>query len=485
MASDPTTDPAKPVIVLFRHDLRLADNGALDAAAATGKPVVTAFVRDDEAPGGRPIGGARRWWLHHSLEALTTELESKGVSLILREGDMQSIVASLVDETGADMVLWNRRYDPHGMRSDAAMKSMLVGSGIACASFQGHLLHEPWRVKTGADGPFKVYTPFWRALVAQGEPREPLPAPGKLHPHPDPVTTERLEDWNLLPTAPDWAGGLRTEWTPGEAGAHERLAAFLEGAIAGYSDGRDMPGLRGTSRLSPHLAHGEITPFQIWSAVRRANGPARDSEKFLKEVAWREFAWHLLFHNPDLATRNYNKSFDEFAWTPDAGNLKLWQQGKTGYPLVDAGMRELWQTGWMHNRVRMVVASFLVKHLLIDWREGEAWFWDTLVDADHGNNPANWQWVAGSGADAAPFFRIFNPVLQGEKFDPDGDYVREFVPELARLPNRLLHRPWEADKSALSTAGVKLGATYPVSVVDHQSARDRALAAYRDARGDQ
>jgi deoxyribodipyrimidine photo-lyase len=485
MQSDSTVDPAKPVIVLFRHDLRLADNGALHAAADAGKPIVAAFVRDDEAPGGRPIGGARRWWLHHSLEALSAGLGSMGVSLILRQGDMQSIVASLIDETGADMVLWNRRYDPHGMRSDTAMKSMLTGSGVACASFQGHLLHEPWRVNTGAGGPFKVYTPFWRALIAEGEPREPLPAPGKLHAYRDAVTTERLADWGLLPTAPDWAGGLRAEWTPGEAGARRRLSEFLDGAVTGYSDARDMPGLRGTSRLSPHLAHGEITPFQIWSAVRRANGPGRDSEKFLKEVAWREFAWHLLFHNPDLATANYNKAFDAFAWAPDAANLTLWQRGKTGYPLVDAGMRELWQTGWMHNRVRMVVASFLVKHLLIDWREGEAWFWDTLVDADHGNNPASWQWVAGSGADAAPFFRIFNPVLQGEKFDADGAYVRQFVPELARLPNRLLHRPWEADKSALSSAGVKLGSTYPVAVIEHQLARDRALAAYRDARGDQ
>ena len=484
MASERPTDPSKPVIVLFRHDLRLSDNGALHAASRTGKPVVVAFVRDDEAPGGRPIGGARRWWLHHSLEALFADLKSQGVMLVLRAGDMQSIAASLVDETDADMVVWNRRYDPHGMQADTAMKSALTGAGIECQSFDGHLLHEPWRVTTGSGGPFKVYTPFWRALVAQAEPRDPLPAPKNLRAYAGSVTTERLADWNLLPEKPDWAGGMRQAWTPGEAGARKRLAEFLTGPIEGYGGMRDVPGVSGTSRLSPHLAHGEITPFQIWSAVRGATGaPPADAEKFLKEVAWREFAWHLLYHNPDLATRNYNRSFDAFEWNADDALVRRWQRGETGYPIVDAGMRQLWQTGWMHNRVRMVVASFLVKHLLTDWRQGEAWFWDTLVDADHGNNPASWQWVAGSGADAAPYFRVFNPVLQGEKFDGDGAYVREYVPELGRLPDRFLHRPWEADKSVLSAAGVKLGATYPVTAVDHQMARDRALDAYKNTRG--
>ncbi|MDP3897313.1 MAG: deoxyribodipyrimidine photo-lyase, partial [Mesorhizobium sp.] len=289
-----------------------------------------------------------------------------------------------------------------------------------------------------------------------------------------------------LPRHPDWAGGLQAEWTPGEAGAAARLAEFLDGPIDGYAGNRDLPGKRGTSRLSPHLAHGEITPFQIWAALTRSgDAPARDLEKFRREVGWREFSWHLLYHNPDLATANYDRRFDAFAWRSDDAALRRWQRGLTGYPMVDAGMRELWRTGWMHNRVRMVAASFLIKHLLIDWREGERWFWDTLVDADPASNPASWQWVAGSGADAAPYFRIFNPVLQGEKFDSGGDYVRRFVPELANLADQTLHRPWDANKAALEATHVKLGATYPVTVVDHAYARDRALQAYRATRGDE
>ncbi len=486
MTIERRTDPARPVIVLFRHDLRLSDNRALTEAVASGKPLVAAFVRDDEAPGGRAIGGARRWWLHHSLAALAQDLKSLGVPLVLRRGEMQAIVASLLEETGADMVVWNRRYDPHGVAADSAMKSTLSSEGVRCLSFDGFLLHEPWTLKTGSGGPYKVYTPFWRALVAMGEPRPPLPAPTRLTAFPGKVNTEDLSDWSLLPVRPDWAGGLAAEWTPGEAGARRRLDDFLSGAIDGYAEGRDYPSIRSTSRLSPHLAHGEISPFQIWHAVRglKSTSPG-DAGKFMAELAWREFSWHLLFHFPHLPTGNFNPRFDAFEWRRDAKSLRLWQRGLTGYPIVDAGMRELWRTGWMHNRVRMVVASFLVKHLLIDWREGERWFWDTLVDTDPANNAASWQWVAGSGADAAPYFRVFNPVLQGEKFDPEGSYVRAFVPELAALPDNLLHRPWEADAATLSSAGVKLGATYPVAVVDHQEARQRALAIYNATRGDE
>lgn len=471
--------------MLFRHDLRVTDNLALHEAAASGKPVVAAFVRDDEAPGGRPIGGARRWWLSRSLQALAKDLKALGVDLVLRRGEMQAVAGSLVEETGADRVVWNRRYDPHGIDADSAMKSDLAAQGIACRSFDGFLLHEPWQLKTGAGGPFKVYSPFWRALVGQVEPRAPRPAPKRLRAFAGAVTTERLADWALEPSAPDWAAGFDAQWTPGEAGARAALDAFLSGPVDGYADGRDIPGIRSTSRLSPHLAHGEITPFQIWAAVEAAgSAPADDAGKFLKELAWREFSWHLLFHNRDLPTENFNTRFDAFDWRTDPVLLRRWQRGQTGYPIVDAGMRELWRTGWMHNRVRMVAASFLVKHLLIDWREGERWFWDTLVDADAANNAASWQWVAGSGADAAPYFRVFNPVLQGEKFDSDGAYVRQFVPEIGGLPNRLLHRPWEADAAALSSADVKLGDTYPVAAVDHQTARDRALQAYRNIRGE-
>jgi deoxyribodipyrimidine photo-lyase len=299
------------------------------------------------------------------------------------------------------------------------------------------------------------------------------------------VAGDDLRNWGLLPTRPDWAGGLRAEWTPGEAGAAARLESFLAHAIDGYGENRDRPGLPATSRLSPHLAHGEITPFQIWQAVEEAASgiPPHDAEKFRKEVVWREFSYHLLFHNPDLAERNYNGDFNGFRWRPSDDLLEAWRRGRTGYPIVDAGMRELWQTGWMHNRVRMICASFLIKHLLQDWREGERWFWDTLVDADPASNAASWQWVAGSGADAAPYFRIFNPILQGEKFDGDGDYVRRYVPELDHMPNRFLHRPGDAPALVLAEAGVKLGREYPVPVVEHAQARDRAMAAYTAMKG--
>lgn len=474
-----------PVLVLFRHDLRLTDNRALDAAVRTGRPVVPVFILDEESPGLRPIGGARRWWLHHSLNALSRDLAERGARLLLRRGRCPSVVEALLRETGADRVVWNRRYDPAGAAVDAAMKEVLRGRGIACESFDGQLLHEPTRLKTGSGGPYRVYSPFWRALVAEPAPRPPLPAPRSLRGHDGRLGSDDLPKWNLLPTRPDWAGGLRAEWTPGEAGALARLKIFLAGAIDGYGENRDRPGMPSTSRLSPHLAHGEITPFQIWQAVEDARGaiPARDAEKFLKEVVWREFSYHLLFHNPDLAERNYNRDFDGFRWQPSDDLVEAWRRGRTGYPVVDAGMRELWQTGWMHNRVRMICASFLIKHLLQDWREGERWFWDTLVDADPASNAASWQWVAGSGADAAPYFRIFNPILQGEKFDGEGDYVRRFVPELGRVPDRFLHHPADAPALVLTEAGVKLGRDYPVPVIDHALARDRAMAAYTAMKG--
>jgi deoxyribodipyrimidine photo-lyase len=486
MAAAEHTDPEAPVLVLFRSDLRLSDNLALNAARASGKPVVAAFIRDEGNRGPRLAGGARRWWLHHSLAALTASLARKKVDLVLRTGRADEVVEALIGETGAGMVVWNRRYDPPSRDADAALKGRLRERGIRAESFEGHLLHEPGRLATGSGGHYRVYTPFWRALSGLGEPREPVPAPAALKPFAGTPRSERLADWNLLPTKPDWAGGLADEWEPGEAGAGKRLEGFLHCAIDGYGDHRDVPGITGTSRLSPHLAHGEITPFQIWHALstRKFEAPAADVEKFRKEVAWREFSYHLLFHNPDLARQNFNGRFDDFPWRDDSKGLAAWHRGETGYPIVDAGMRELWQTGWMHNRVRMIAASFLIKHLLVDWRTGEDWFWDTLVDADPANNAASWQWVAGSGADAAPYFRIFNPILQGEKFDPEGRYVRRFVPELAKVPDRWLHRPWEAPDDVMAAAGVKLGKDYPVPVVDHQAARDRAMKAYNSTRGE-
>ncbi len=475
-----TGDPDKPVIVLFRHDLRLADNRALTAAAQSGKPVVAVFVLDEVSPGIRPLGGARRWWLHHSLTALADDLKRLGLRLTLRRGETPQIVDDIIERTGADMVLWNRRYDPPAIEVDKELMSSLRDRGIACESFEGQLLHEPWRLKTGSGGFYKVYTPFWRALSTAGEFRAPLSPPDEIKAFGGDLPSDDLDQWDLTPTKPDWAGGLRDSCTPGEAGAQQRLADFIDDALEHYAEGRDRPDREYTSRLSPHLANGEITPFQIWHALSGLPDATNDDVlKFRKELVWREFCWHLLFHNPDLARTNFNRDFDAFPWREDGQALSGWQEGRTGYAIVDAGMRQLWQTGWMHNRVRMVAASFLTKHLLIDWREGEEWFWDTLVDADPANNPASWQWVAGSGADAAPYFRIFNPVLQGEKFDPDGRYVREFVPELAGADERSVHKP-NGDKSA---AGVKLHPAYSVALIDHKQARDRALAAYQTMRG--
>ncbi|PHP68396.1 deoxyribodipyrimidine photolyase [Zhengella mangrovi] len=481
------TDPAKPVLVLFRHDLRVAGNAALTAAAGSGKPVIPVFVRETGGPRFRAPGAAWLWWLHHSIAALSKSLESLGANLVLRSGRQRDIMESLIEETGADMVLWNRRYDPAGMEADTDIKAALKDRDLHAESFSGALLHEPWQLKTGSGGYYKVYSPFWRAFSADFTLQAPPPAPRSLRAYDGPVTSEALDDWRLLPTRPDWAGGLREAWTPGEAEAHRLLEAFLDGAIDGYRDERDRPDIESTSRLSPYLAHGEISPAQIFQAIadrETIDAREKDIEHFRKEVGWREFSYHLLFHNPDLATKNFNSDFDAFPWGPIGDRLEKWQKGETGYPIVDAGMRQLWETGWMHNRVRMAAASFLIKHLRVHWHHGEAWFWDTLVDADPANNAASWQWVAGSGADAAPYFRIFNPILQGEKFDTEGNYVRRFVPALKDMPADRIHKPWQASKSVLDKAGVTLGKTYPEPLVDHQQARDSALEAYKTMRGE-
>lgn len=478
-----TDEPA--ALVLFRNDLRAADNGALSAAAGSGRPVLAAFILDEESDGVRPLGGASKWWLHHSLAALRGNLERLGARLVLRRGGIRQVVDQLIAESGAETVLWNRRYDPGGVAADTAMKRALRERGISAESFGGHLLHEPSRLLNRSGSFYRVFTPFWNALSAAPPPCMPIDAPARLHGFSGAIASERLDDLVPLPRSPDWAGGLRESWTPGEDGARARLDEFLAGGLDGYATGRDLAGRHATSRLSPHLAHGEITPRAIVAALtdRTPGAGSADTAKFKKEVGWREFCHHLLFHNPQLHERNFRAGFDAFPWKADKAALRAWQRGLTGYPIVDAGMRELWRTGTMHNRVRMIAASFLTKHLLIDWREGERWFWDTLVDADPASNPGNWQWVAGCGADAAPYFRIFNPVLQGEKFDADGAYVRRFVPELERLPDRHLHKPWDAPAAVLAQAGVRLGETYPHPIVDHAHARKRALAAY-SATGD-
>lgn len=434
-----------PSIVWLRDDLRLADNPALTAAAERGEPVVLVYVLDDASEGIRPLGAASRWWLHHSLTSL-----GKDATLILRRGAAEDVIPALVAETDAGAVFWNRRYGT-AREIDARLKTSLRDKGLDVRSFQGNLLVEPWSVTTGQGEPYRVFTPFWKA-AREVPMREPLPVPSVTWAT---AESDELDDWELLPTRPDWAGGLRDSWTPGETGAHDLLESFVEERLQDYHR-RDEPASDGTSRLSPHLKFGEISPFQIWQRLHGGMTPAarKNVAKFLSEVGWREFNYTILFYSPELAEKNYRPAYDAFPWNePEPAELEAWQQGRTGIPLVDAGMRELWHTGTMHNRVRMVVASFLIKNLLIDWRVGEKWFWDTLVDADDASNPGNWQWVAGSGADAAPYFRVFNPELQRTKFDPEAEYIRRWVPEFG-TPE------------------------YPEPMVDLRETRAQALEAY-------
>ncbi|MCW2135172.1 cryptochrome/photolyase family protein [Arthrobacter sp. VKM Ac-2550] len=483
-------------LVWFRDDLRVRDNPALLAAVADA-PAVALYVLDEESPGIRPLGGAARWWLHHALEDLCRELDGLGIPLLLRRGPAAGIVGEVAEALDAGAVYWNRRYGGPERQVDAEIKEESVEAGLHAESFQASLLHEPWQIRTGQGNPYKVFTPFWKT-VAELDFRKPLCAPdpgqrfrGRL------PESEDLDSWELLPRRPDWADGLRETWTPGAATGHELLEEFIDEALAAYPQGRDRPAAHGTSRLSPYLRWGHLSPFQIWHAVaaRRTATNGEAVRTYLGELGWREFCWHQLYHQPLLAERNLRPEFDAFPWqrpgqrkrnndgggaspaalnkdggaSPGARNndggaspaarVRAWQRGRTGVPLVDAGQRELWTTGWMHNRVRMVSASFLVKNLGIDWRVGEQWFWDTLVDADPANNPASWQWVAGSGADAAPFFRIFNPLTQQAKFDPDARYVARWVPEYA-------------------------GPDYPEPIVDVKESRQAALEAYQALRRD-
>jgi deoxyribodipyrimidine photo-lyase len=467
-----------PTIIWFRQDLRLGDNPALNFALASGDTPIPVYIHapGEEAPWAP--GGAARWWLHHSLEDLRQSLRARGSELILRSAaDSGAELLSLAAETGATCIAWNRRYEPAVMARDARIKSQLRAAGLHCESFNGALLREPWEVQTKTGTPYQVFTPYWRQLLSLADPEPPLPEPVSL---PAPArwpATAALSDLALLPDIP-WDGGLAAEWKPGSAPAQALLAEFLDQRIGDYPSLRDRPDIRGTSRLSPYLHAGNISSRQIWHATRQRHGASsgwRES-RFLAEVIWREFAHHLLYHFPETPEKPLRANFARFAWHVDAAHLRAWQHGLTGYPIVDAGMRELWQTGWMHNRVRMIVASFLVKDLLIDWQEGARWFWDTLVDADLASNTLGWQWSAGCGADAAPYFRIFNPVSQGRKFDPDGVYVRHFVPEIARLSNDWIHEPWNAPELELQRAQVTLGAAYPRPIVDHGAARVRALA---------
>ena len=468
-----------PSLVWFRQDLRLADNPALTAAVGQSSPIVALYVLDDEAPGTWALGGASRWWLHHSLRSLGASLQKLGIPLALRRGPAQSVIPQFVNEIGADAVYWNRCYEPFAVARDTAIKTGLNQSGVKAESFGAALIAEPWTVKTQSGSPFRVFTPFWRALEKDRRPAKPQKAPTR-HQAFIPIDGDDLPDWRLLPAKPNWATGFDEDWTPGEAGAQAQLALFIADALRDYPTTRNLPGVEGVSRLSPYLHWGEISICQVWHAIELHAGPGADA--YLRELGWRDFAHHLIWQFPDLPKTPFHGEFSAFPWRKDANALKAWQRGQTGYPFVDAGMRQLWSTGWMHNRVRMVVASFLIKHLLLPWQDGEAWFWDCLVDADLAANAMNWQWVAGSGADAAPYFRIFNPVLQGEKFDTDGAYVRRWVPEIAGLPDKWLHKPWEAPAETLAKAKVELGETYPHPIVDHDTARRRALEALKTMR---
>ena len=454
-----------PSLLWFRRDLRLSDQAALVAAAGEG-PVVPVYILDDETPKHRRMGGASRWWLHHSLASLDAALRAKGSRLILRRGPCDEMLANLARESGATRVHALRHYEPWWRNAERAVAKRL---DLVC--HDGNYLVPPGSVRTGSGQPYKIYTPFWRALQQRMPPPEPLRRP---HVIPAPATwpkSDGLADWNLLPSRPDWAGGFAKEWAPGEAGAHDRLEAFRDHA-ARYEATRNLPSLEGSSRLSPHLHFGEISPAQIW---HRTAGLGGSVDVFLGEIGWRDYAQNVILQFPDYGARNGRESLDHLAWRTGKeaeDDLRAWQRGRTGYPIVDAGMRQLWATGWMHNRVRMIAASFLIKHLLIDWRRGEQWFWDTLVDADYGSNAVNWQWTAGTGVDSNMFVRIMAPLSQSEKFDAAG-YIRQWVPELAALPDTAIHDPEEA---GCRPAG------YPAKMIGHRAARERALAAAGAAR---
>ncbi len=475
-------------VVWFRRDLRLSDNPALHAALHECVQVIPVYLHapDEEAPWSP--GAASRWWLHHSLEALRQSLRAAGHDLVIRQGPSLPALRDLIAETGARLVYWNRLYEPAAQARDAGIDAALTRTGIICRHYNASLLREPTEIQTKSGGPYRVFTPFWQAYLRQAQFDSPLPAPRRLPARPATVRSEPLSALDLLSRI-RWDQGLAQAWQPGEGGAWRQLQHFVDAQMQDYPGQRDRPAIQGTSRLSPHLHFGEISPRQIWHAVQSVADPRRGagllpaSEAWMRQLAWREFGIHLLHHFPHTAQQPLDRRFENFPWRRDyRADLARWQRGETGIPLVDTGMRELWHTGWMHNRVRMIVASLLTKNLLIPWQEGARWFWDTLVDADLANNTLGWQWTAGCGADAAPYFRIFNPILQSERFDPQGDYLKTWLPELGRLPARWIHRPWQAPPAQLREAGITLGRDYPPPVVDLEASRARALAAWDSIR---
>lgn len=481
----------RPIALMwFRNDLRLSDNPALLAAIKWADQndgvVLPVFILDPVI--SEQLGGATKWWLEKSLSALGENLSKLGngkEALRLFAGDAGPTLENIADAKPIKAVFWNRLYDKPSTARDTEIKATLQDHGLTCESFKANLLFEPWEVKTGGGTDFKVYSPFWRACQKFPPPREPMKAPEGIKLFEGEIDGETdLAAFDLGPKPFDWAGGFSERFTPGEQGAKDQLFDFIDERLVDYADMRDRPDHRVTSELSPHLRFGEISPYQVWHTANHfadANpGKGKTASKFISELGWREFAHHILFHATDLRSVPLQGQFKHFPWSDAPEALTRWQKGQTGYPIVDAGMRELWHTGYMHNRVRMIVGSILVKHLLIHWREGLAWFDDTLVDACPANNAFSWQWIGGCGADAAPYFRIFNPVLQGEKFDPQGEYVRQWVPELRDMPEQYIHKPWEASPLILKAAGVTLGKTYPELLIGLKEGRERALSAYQD-----
>lgn len=457
----------------FRQDLRLIDNPGLTEACHHHDEILLIYILDPKLK-----NTAQAWWLHASLLSLMSDLGKHGLKLTLLEGKPQTLIENLIQTHHIEAVYWNRLYDPESIHRDQAIKTSLKEQAINVQSFNSSLLNEPWTIKNQQGDYFKVFTPYWKHCLKQFK----QIAACMINKWPKSISsnTKTLEEWALLPTKPNWASQFNTYWAPGETGGHQKLNAFIATKIEHYKENRNFPSIDATSMLSPHLHFGEIGPWQIYrqTIMYQMQHPEtlEQSDHFLSELGWREFSYYLLYHFPKLSSQNFKSVFDAFPWQQDLGAFQKWKKGETGYPIVDAGMRELWLTGGMHNRVRMIVASFLIKNLFIDWREGAKWFDDCLLDADIASNYASWQWVAGSGADAAPYFRIFNPILQGEKFDPDGEYVKKWVPELKHVHAKWIHQPWVAPLGALP---IQLGLDYPLPMVNHQETRNKALEYYQ------
>lgn len=465
-------------IVWFRQDLRLEDHPALWAAMEKGGPIIPLFIWDSEQGGEWRMGAACRWWLHHSLECLEAGLKKFGLTLIVRQGKPLTEILNVIRQTNADAIYWNRLYEPFMMQQEATVKAELVKKGIHVQSFNGSLLFEPWMVANKQGKPFQVFSFFWKQCLRLGEIESPLPIPQLTIPYLGLIESCSIASLELLPPI-KWDAGFKKTWRPGFSEGRCLIEKGVNEVIDDYPESRDRPDLAGTTRLSPYLHFGDVSPRMIWQSVKETQQlNQKSAEAYLRQLGWREFAYHLLYHFPQTIQEPLKQPFKAFPWKSNKQALNAWQKGRTGYPIVDAGMRQLWEIGWMHNRVRMITASFLVKDLFIDWLDGAKWFWDTLVDADLANNTLGWQWVAGCGADAAPYFRIFNPVTQGETFDPEGEYVRKWVPELRHLPNKWIHKPWQAPEDVLKEAGLQLGVNYPMPIVDHAEARKQAMDMY-------